>query len=294
MDQVVFKGIVEIVGIDGLSLQEAALNPADLTATLLVDQQPRAELLRLDLEEASQFLQIHGGVQFQVRADGGVEKGVLDLIHEDGSLVVDRVNVEGWIVEVRRSGADELGAGRSEEFLEERNSLGATVLETDELFTILLPQSRVDGVIEAGGVESNADGNQSIHLVVLLGNSIVTVAALLEVLCPGDIDQDVAEHADGVTVAAHHHVGEPHIVVSGEVSCHHTGKHGLLVHLNIIEGLQGKAEVSEQAVDTEESDNGEVPEHFIQWARTILASKRHWVLTTLDSSQLLIDLGSLN
>lgn len=290
MDQVLLQSVVKVIGIDRLALQEATLDPAHLTAALLVDQQPRAELLRLDLKEASQLLQVHGGVEFQVRADCGVEEGVLNLVHEDRGLVVDRVDVDGRVVEVRRGGADELGAGRAEELLEERDRLRATVLETDQLLAVLLAQSRVNGVIKTSGVESNADGDQSIHLVVLLGNSIVAVAALLEVLCPGDIDQNVAEHADGVGIAAHHHVGETDIVVGGEVSSHDTGKHGLLVHLDVVERLQGKAEVSQQAVNTEQSNDGEVAEHLIQRARAVLASKRQWVFTTLDSSQLLIDL----
>lgn len=55
----------------------------------------------------------------------------------------------------------------------------------------------------------------------------------------------MAEHADGVGVAAHHHVGEPNIVVGREVGSHDTGEHGLLVELDVVEGLEGEAEVAE-------------------------------------------------
>ena len=127
-----------------------------------------------------------------------------------------------------------------------------------------------------------------------LAIGVVVVAALLEVLCPGDVDQDVAEHPDGITVAAHHHVRETHVVVGGEVGGHDTGEHGLLVHLDIIEGLEGKAKVTQQAVDTEQTDDGEVAQHLVQRTGTILSGNSHWVFTPLDGSQLLIDLRSLH
>jgi len=45
-------------------------------------------------------------------------------------------------------------------------------------------------------------------------NYRVELGVLLEILCPRDIDQDVRESADGVRIAAEHHVGETDIVVS--------------------------------------------------------------------------------
>lgn len=165
--------------------------------------------------------------------------------------MVNGVDVKGRVVKVGRGRADELGASRAEKLLEKRQSLGAAALEADELFAVFLAQGGVDGVIETGRMKGDADGDQSIHLIVLLGDSIVAIAALVEILGPGDIDQNVAEHTDGVGVAAQHHIGESHIVVSGEVSSHDASKHGLLVHLDVIKGLQGKAEVSQQAVDTQ-------------------------------------------
>lgn len=41
----------------------------------------------------------------------------------------------------------------------------------------------MDGVIQTSGLESHTDGNQSVHLLVLLGDGVV-LGALLEVLCP--------------------------------------------------------------------------------------------------------------
>lgn len=118
MDEVVIQSVVEVVGADDFALEQTPLDPADLAAALLVDQQPRAELLGLDFEETGELLEVHGGVQLEVRADGGVEQGVFDLVHEDGGLVVDGVDVDGRVVKVRRGGANELGASRAEEFLE--------------------------------------------------------------------------------------------------------------------------------------------------------------------------------
>lgn len=282
------------MGADELALQQTAFNPTHLATALLVHQEPRAELLGLNLQEAGELLEVHGGVQLEVRADGRVEQGVLDLVHEDRGVVVDGVDVDRRVVKVGGSGADELGAGRAEEFLEQREGLGATVLETVELLTVLLAEGRVDGVVETSGVEGHADGDQSVHLVILLGNGVVAVAALLEVLCPGDVDQDVAEHPDGITVAAHHHVRETHVVVSREVGGHDTGKHSLLVHLDIIEGLESKAKVTQQAVDTEQTDDREVAQHLVQRTRAILSGNGQRVFTPLDGSQLLIDLRSLH
>ena len=56
MNEIVLQSVVEVVGADDFTLEQTALDPADLAAALLVDQQPRAELLGLDLEEAGEFL----------------------------------------------------------------------------------------------------------------------------------------------------------------------------------------------------------------------------------------------
>lgn len=99
----------------------------------------------------------------------------------------------------------------------------------------------------------------------------------------------MAEHANGIGVAAHHHVGKTHIVVGGEVSVHNAGEHGLLVELNIVEGLEGEAEVTEKTVDAQESDDGEISKHAVETLGAILASNGHRVLVTASSSQLLGD-----
>jgi hypothetical protein len=208
-------------------------------------------------------------------------------------VVLDRVDVDFRVVEVGGSGADELGARGAEELLKQGERIGATALQPVKLLAVLLPQGSVDGVVETCGVEGHADGDERVHLVVLLGDGVV-LGVLLEVLRPRDVDQDVAEHADGVGVAAHHHVREAHVVVRGEVGGHDAGEHGLLVELNVIERLERQAEVAEQAVHAQQADDGEVAQHLVQRAVAVLAGVQARVLAALHGAQLLADLRALD
>lgn len=288
-----FHSVVEITAVNNVSVQQSTLGPPNLPVPLLVDEQPTSQLLRLDFQEASQFLQVHGGVELEVTLDGGRHHVVLDLVHEDAEVVLDRVNVDLWVVEVGRSGADELGAGGAEELLEERKGIGSTALQPVELLAVLFPQRCVDGVVQSCGLEGDADGDECVHLVVLLCDGVV-LGVLLEVLCPRDVDEDVAEHADGVRVPAHHHVGEPHVVVGCEVGSHDAGEHGLLVELNVVERLDGEAEVAEEAVDAQQADDGEVAEHLVQRAVAVLAGVQAGILAALHGAELLADLRALD
>jgi len=287
------QSVVKVANVDELALQKAVVGPAKLLGALLVDKKPRTELLGLDVKETSQLLKVHGGVQLEVRLDGGAPHVGLDFVHEDGQVVLDRVDVGLGLVKVGGHGRDELRAGGAEELLEEGEGVGAALLQLEKLVAVLLAEGGVDGVVETGGVEGNADGDEGVHLVVLLCDGVV-LSVLLEVLGPRDVDEDVAEHADGVGVAALHHVGETNIVVGGEVSGHDTGEHGLLVQLNVVEGLERKAEVSEKTVNPEETDDGEVSQHLIEALVAVLAGDRHGVLVALHGCQLLRDLRLLN
>lgn len=53
------------------------------------------------------------------------------------------------------------------------------------------------------------------YLIVLIG------AGLEELLGALDVEQDGAEGADGIGVAPHHHVGEPHVVGGGDLTRRH-------------------------------------------------------------------------
>ncbi|KAJ8104962.1 hypothetical protein OPT61_g10469 [Boeremia exigua] len=286
-------GVVEVAGGANVALEQTTLVPLDLLVPLLVDEQPTPQLLGLDLEEASELLQVHGGVELEVALDGGRHHVVLDVIHEDPEVVLDGVDVDLWVVKVGRCGADELGAGGAEQLLEQGQRLGAAALQLVELLAILLAQGGVDGVVEPGGLEGDADGDEGVHLVVLLGDGVV-LGVLLEVLGPRDVDEDVGEHADGVGVAAHHHVGEADVVVGGEVGGHDAGELGLFVELDVVEGLEGQAEVAQQAVDAQQADDGEVAQHLIQGPLSVLAGVQVRVLAALHSGQLLVDLRALD
>ena len=97
----------------------------------------------------------------------------------------------------------------------------------------------MDGVVEFCRVEGYAYRHQSVHLIVFLGNGIelLGLVVLLEVFCAGDVDEDVGEHADGVGVAAHHHVAEADVVVCCEMRGHDAGEHGFFVQFDVVEGF---------------------------------------------------------
>lgn len=246
-----------------IALKQSALAPPQLSVPLLVYKQPAPKLLRVDLEEAGKLLQVHCRVELEVALHGRRHHGVLNLIHEDTKVVLHGVNVDLWVVKIRWRGVDELGAGRSEKLLEEGQVLGSTTLQPVELLAILLTKRGVDGVVQTGRVEGHANHDESVHLVVLLRDRVI-LRVLLEVLRPRDIDEDVAEHADGIGIAAHHHVGETYVVVGGELSGHDAREHGLLVQLNVVECLECQAEVSQQAVHAQQPDDGEVSEHLVK------------------------------
>ena len=101
----------------------------------------------------------------------------------------------------------------------------------------------MDGVVELGGVEGDADGDEGVHLVVLLRDGVV-LGGFLEVLRARDVHEDVGEHADGVGVTAQHHVREADVVVGCEVRGHDASEHGFFVQLDVVERFQGEAEVA--------------------------------------------------
>ncbi len=115
----------------------------------------------------------------------------------------------------------------------------------------------MDGVIELRGVEGDADGYESIHLVVFLCDAIV-LGVFLEILRAGDVHEDMAEHADGIGVTAHHHVTESYVVVGCEMGGHDAREHGLFVKFDVVKGFKRQTEITQQAVHAQEADDGEV------------------------------------
>lgn len=287
------ESIVKVANVDKLTIEQTLILPAQLLSSLLGNQEPRSELLGLHLKETSELVKVHGSVEAEVRLNGGAPHVGLDLVHEDSEVVLNRVDVGLGVLEVWGNGGDELGARCAEELLKDGERLGSTTLELEKLVTVLLTESAVDGVVQTGRLESDADGNESVHLLVLLGDRVV-LGALLEVLGPRDVDEDVAEHADGIGVTVLHHVGETNVVVGGEVSSHDTSKHGLLVELDVVKGLESQAEVTKETVDSEKTNDGEVTQHLVEVLVTVLAGNSCGVLSTLHGAELLGDLGSLD
>ena len=208
-------------------------------------------------------------------------------------MVLDGIDIQRRIIEVGRRGGDELGAGAAEEFLEEREGLGSAALEPGQLVAVFLAQGGVDGVVELGGVEGDAEGDEGVHLVVFLRDAVV-LRALLEVFRAADVHEDVGEHADGVGVTAHHHVGEADVVVRREVGGHDAREHGLFVEFDVVEGLEGKAEVAEEAVHAQQADDGKVAEHTVEVAGAVFASDGHGFFVALHGGQLLVNLRALD
>lgn len=252
MNQIALQRIIQLPTQDDLPVQQSPLAPTHLPAPLLIDQQPASQLVLADLEERRQLVEVHGRVQFQVALDRGREHGAADLVHEDGGVVVHGVDVEGRGGEVGRRRGNELGARGAEEFLEQGEGVGPAALEAREGVAVLLAQRGVDGVVEFGGVQGDADGDEGVHLVVLLADGVKpplgAVFVLLEVLGARDVDEDVGEHADRVGVPSHHHVAEADVVVGREVGGHDAREHGFFVQLDVIERLEREGEVAQQAV----------------------------------------------
>lgn len=287
------EGVIKVADVDELTIEEAVLLPAKLLRPLLRHQKCRSELIRLDLEEASQLVEVHSSVEPQVGLDGRSPHIGLDLIHEDGEVVLNGVDVGLRVVEIRGHGRDELRAGGAEELLKDGKRLRSTTLQLEHLVAVLLAKGAVDSVIQPCGVESHADSNERVHLLIFLGDGVV-LRVLLEILGTRHVDEDVAEHLDGIGVAVHHHVGETNVIVRGEVCSHDASEHGLLVELDVVEGLEGEAEVTQQAVHTEQANDGEVAEHAVEVLGTVVACNSHRILVALGRSHLLGDLGTLN
>lgn len=178
VDHILLQAKVQIRGALVLALQKCARNPLDLTAADLGHHQQLAELLGLDLEERSQLLVAHGSVQLEVRAESGQQDRVTDFGHEDLGVVLD--GLEGsqvrdlGVVQVRAVGRDELGASELEELLKDSHGL-LGLGQLVGLLSILLSQLAVNVLVQAGGAEGNAHGEESVHLIALLVDLIVLV-----------------------------------------------------------------------------------------------------------------------
>ena len=240
-------GVIQIGAVDDVTVEQTTLAPSDLTRALLVDEQPGSERLGLDVEEAGELLKVHGSVELEVASHRGRPHVVADLVHEDGDVVVDRIDIDLGVVKVGRGRVDELGARGPEQLLEDGQALGAAALHARELLAVLLAQRHVDRVVEPGRVEGDADGHERVHLIVVLLDRVV-LRVLLEVLGARHVHENVREHPDRVRVPAHHHVREADVVVRRKVRRHDPREHSLLVQLDVVQRLERQAKVPQQRV----------------------------------------------
>lgn len=296
MDQIPLNRIIQLPAHDHLPVQQSPLTPPDLPTPLFIHQQPPSQLLLVDFQEGSQLVEVHGGVEFQVGFDGGVEDGIADLVHENRRMMVHRVNVKRRGRKIRRSRRNKLRARGTEQFLEHGNGFGPPSLQAGELIAVFLAERAVDCIVELGRVEGHADGDERVHLVVFLGDGVelLRLVVLLEVLGAGDVHEDVGEHADGVGVAPHHHVAEADVVVCREMGRHDAGEHGFFVQFDVVEGFQGEGEVAKEAVDAQEADDAEVAEHAVKGAGTVFTGDGVGVRVLLHGGELGGDFGALD
>lgn len=123
---------------------------------------------------------------------------------------------------------------------------------------------------------------------------------------PLDVQQDVCEDSNGVLIASHHQVGEPDIVVGGDLALGHTRVHTLrhrttrvrqcgeqrshlseinlseaithlLVEFNVLQDFDGLVVVAQQGVKPQEPNQAKVTQHFVERVTTILPSHALWV-----------------
>ena len=121
-------------------------------------------------------------------------------------VMVVRVKVDGIIS--WRNWRQELGTGEGEALFKLRQFSPLHLVHLVRV--VLLPQGGQEALVNTLGVKDEADGEQDEHLVRLLVDLVVLIRLGREHgLGPLDVQQNVRERPDGVSVAPHHHVGKP-------------------------------------------------------------------------------------
>mmetsp|Transcript_15764 Transcript_15764/g.61588 ORF Transcript_15764/g.61588 Transcript_15764/m.61588 type:complete len:317 (-) Transcript_15764:65-1015(-) len=116
--------------------------------------------------------------------------------------------------------------------------------------------------------KGKGNGQQGIHLVVLLEDLLVLVGASVVPLRARDVGEDPAEGADGVRVPPEGEVGEANVVEEGDLAGSHAREQGAprLGHVDRLENLQGQVVIADKAVHTEQADEAEVAEVVVESA----------------------------
>ena len=131
------------------------------------DKKLDSELLLGEVQEAGQLGHRHGGVELEEAADGRELGLLLHLVRkhlqllQEGLLVVIGVH----IVIVGHYWRQELGAGVAEKFLVD---LRVTFLHAQHLVPVFLTQLEVNALVDTHGVHGEGDGQQRVHLLILL------------------------------------------------------------------------------------------------------------------------------
>ena len=115
------------------------------------------------------------------------------------------VGVDGVVC--RRDRREELGAGEGEAGLELRHLAPLHLVHLVRV--VLLPERGQQRLVDPLGMEDEADCQQDEHLLRLLVDLVILVGLCLEHgLGSLDVEKDVSEGPDGVSVTSHHHVGK--------------------------------------------------------------------------------------
>lgn len=97
--------------------------------------------------------------------------------------------------------------------------------------------------------------------------------------------EDGDEGTDGVGISSQHDVAESNVIVGGDMASSDTGERGLgtrltqhrfvvemmylLVEFDVVEHLQCEGEVTEEDMDSEQTDDAEVTQHAVQWTLAV-------------------------
>ena len=119
--------------------------------------------------------------------------------------MVVRVKVDGIIS--WRNWRQELGTGEGEALFKLRQFSSLHLVHLVRV--VLLPERGQQRLVDPLGMEDEADCQQDEHLLRLLVDLVILVGLCLEHgLGSLDVEKDVSEGPDGVSVTSHHHVGK--------------------------------------------------------------------------------------
>lgn len=242
--------------------------------------------------ERRQLVKRQRRVELQVRSDSGEHLLLMDFVHEDLGLVLYRLlgEIVLGVFTGRRRERQELGTGKVEAILELVHI--SHLHPVHLLVVILVPEHLLEALVDALGMQNQANGEQVVHLLRLLVDLIVLVAArgkqLLRAL---DVQQDSGEGPDGVRVTPHHHVSEADVIGGGDLAPWDVGVGALFVQLDAFQDFDGLVVVAQQGMQAQQPGEGEVTQHLVERVPAENASHGVGVSAARVNLQLALDLG---